>query len=86
VHAPHDRADVPGVEKALLDALQAFRVVNRRRVPNPGGVGCYANDKQVRAFTAEDGGVDAARRGRGARVAVGARRGLSYLTWSFPHV
>lgn len=61
VFPPDDRADVPGVEKALLDSLQSWRKQGRRRAPNPFGAGCYANDKQVRRFVADFGGVDATR-------------------------
>jgi hypothetical protein len=48
--------------------------VHRRRVPNPGGDGCYANDKQVRRLTVDDGGVDAARPRVELRVAPWAPR------------
>lgn len=58
VYPPDQRRDTPGVEKALLDALQSWRKQGRVRVPNPGGVGAYADDRQVRRLDVEFGGVD----------------------------
>jgi len=59
VYPPDLRADVPGVEKVLLDSLQSWRQRGRQRVPNPFGAGCYDDDRQVRRFVADFGGVDA---------------------------
>lgn len=64
VYPPNLRSDIPGCEKVLLDSLQNWRWgkegKRRVRVPNIKGYGCYADDKQVRRFVVDFGGVDAA--------------------------
>lgn len=57
VYSANDRRDIAGCEKALLDALQNWRRGSRgKRIPIRHG--CYQNDKQVRRFLVEWGGID----------------------------